>query len=139
VRRLVVVAVCCALLVAAVLVGGWEGDRFRDEMRAGIASVRAVVGPLDNPALTHYRLQDGLTCLVYGRDGNELALELCFDAAGRAVEAVDRRGADVERWSLRPEPDAASIRVDPAQVDRLRTRLYDGALEEAERREAGEG
>jgi hypothetical protein len=134
-RRLAVAAAAAlVLLVAAVPVGRWEGARFDGEQNDGIAAVAAAVGPLDQEELTHYRLQDDLTCLVYGRDGDELALELCFDGEGRVVEAVDRRGAEVERWSLRPHPGAAAIRVDPVEVAALRERLEEAALAEARRR-----
>jgi len=132
--RLAAVSVLLVVLPAAIGVGRWERSRFAEEENAGLRAVRAAVGPLDQPALRHFRLQEDLTCLVYERDSDELALELCFDGNGRLVEAVDRRGSDAERWSLRPDPDAAAIRVDPDEVRRARERLYDDALAEARRR-----
>ena len=125
-RRTLAIAVgAVALLVAAVPVGRLEGARFDDSQNDGLAAVRREVRLLYQPSLTHYRLDEthGLTCLVYRRGANDLALELCFDGQGRLVEAVDRRGGETKRWSLRPHPNAARIREDPATVENAWRRL----------------
>jgi hypothetical protein len=137
-RLAAAIALGAVALVVLVLVGRWEGDRFVDEANEGLVAVRDAVGPLDQPALTHFRLDAGLTCLVYERDGKDLALELCFDS-GRLVEAVDRRGAETRRWSLRADPDAAAVFVDPDEIQRIHVRLYEDALAEARRRLGEQG
>jgi hypothetical protein len=127
-------AVAAIVVVALIAVGWFEGARFEDEQNDGIESVLRAVGPIDQPALSHFRFQVGLSCLVYERDGNPLALELCWDMAGRLVEAVDRRGGDERRWTLRPNPDAAEHRADIERVRRLARGLYEDARAEALRR-----
>jgi hypothetical protein len=103
-----------------VLVGKSEGRRHAREENRGIAQIRALVGPLDSPSLDRYRLLPNFSCLLWGRRGNPFALELCIDADGRVVEAIDRHNPRKPRiYSLREDPSAATVRVDRAEVDRL--------------------
>jgi hypothetical protein len=121
-----VAVVVAALLVlgALVLVGRSEGHRHAREENRGIAEIRALVGPLDQRSLDRYRLLPEFSCLLYGRNGNAFALELCIDADGRVVEAIDRRNRRKPRISsLREDPSAATVRVDRAEVDRLIKKL----------------
>ena len=122
-RKAVPLAVVLAALLALgglVLVGRSEGRRHAREENRGIAQIRALVGPLDAPALDRYRLLPFFSCLLYRRGGNPFALELCVDAEGRVVEAIDRRNRRTPRiYSLREDPSAATVRVDRAEVDRL--------------------
>jgi hypothetical protein len=112
-----------ALLVLLVAVGRWEGARHADEAERGLAATRALIGPLDSPSLSGYRLLPGLDCLVYRRGENPYALELCVDADGRVVETIDRRRFERRIDSLREQPEASAGRVDRALVDRLLRRM----------------
>ncbi|MFN2468597.1 MAG: hypothetical protein ABR521_10775 [Gaiellaceae bacterium] len=115
-----------AVLAGVIAVGRWErGRHVREELR-GLRQIRQLVGPLDGPTLSAYRIGVALRfdCLLYRRGGNRFALELCFDGRGRLVEAIDRRDSgDPTIASLREEPDASTIVVDRALVDRLLHRL----------------
>jgi len=128
VTRRVVLAAALALAVLAALVpvGRWErGRHVREELR-GLRELQALVGPLGSPSLSAYRVGVGFgfDCLLYRREGNRFALELCFDRQGRLIEAIDRRRrGDPRIASLREEPSASTIRVDRALVDRLLRRL----------------
>lgn len=124
-RRGVAIAIAC-VLGAAVLVGigRWERTNRADEELAGMRRVQAAVGPLDNPTLSAFRYLGSFQCLLYKRDGNEVALELCFKEDGRLLEAIDRRGdGDPKIYSLRDDPAKATIRADRAEVDRLLIRM----------------
>jgi hypothetical protein len=115
------------MLVAAivvVLVGRWERQRSIDVQVRGMKRVERLVGPFDQPALSGYRRLPGLDCLVYRRGSNVFALELCFDPAGRLVEAIDRRHAERHIYSLRYEPASSPVRVARAEVDRLLRRMH---------------
>jgi hypothetical protein len=83
------------------------------------------VGPIDNRTLNAYRIRidDRFNCLLYKRGTDRLALELCFDRDGRLVEAIDRRFGTPKIASLREDPGASTIRVDPAEIVRLLKRL----------------
>jgi len=121
---LAVVAAALIALGALVLVGRSEGRRHAREENRGIAEIRALVGPLDSPSVDRYRLLTDFSCLLYGRHGNAFALELCIDAQGRVVEAIDRRARRHPRiFSIREDHSAATVRVDRAEVDRLIRRL----------------
>jgi hypothetical protein len=121
---LAVVAAALIALGALVLVGRSEGRRHAREENRGIAQIRALVGPLDSPSVDRYRLLNDFSCLLYGRNGNAFALELCIDAQGRVVEAIDRRDRRHPRiFSIREDHSAATVRVDRAEVDRLIRKL----------------
>jgi len=121
---LAVVAGALVVLAALVVVGRWEGRRHARKENRGIAEIRALVGPLDSPSLDRYRLLADFSCLLYRRNGNAFALELCIDAEGRVVEAIDRRDRRRPRiFSIREEHSAATVRVDRAEVDRLIRKL----------------
>jgi hypothetical protein len=107
------------LLALLVAVGRWERSRNADEQVRGMERVLALVGPLDQRALSGYRREPGFDCLVYRRGRNRFALELCVDAHGRIVEAIDRRREDRRIYSLRSDPTASTVRVDRGEVDRL--------------------
>jgi hypothetical protein len=114
-----------AALAVLVIVGRWEGRRHARSELAGMRTTLAAVGPLDNPTLSAYRIDidSRFDCLIYKRGSNRLALELCFDRAGRLVETIDRRSGSPKISSLREEPTASTIRVDWAEVVRLLKRL----------------
>ena len=119
VRAAAVVAVALVALALLVLVGRWEGRRHADRENAKILRIREVVGRLDRPRPTGFRILNPFTCLTYRHGSNKYALELCVDAAGRVVEAIDRRSGTPRIASLREDPGAATVRVDRAEVDRL--------------------
>ena len=121
---LAVVVLTLAALAVLVVVGRSEGRRHARAENRGIAQIRALVGPLDSRSLDRYRLLPEFSCLLYGRDDNAFALELCMDGEGRVVEAIDRRNRRKPRiYSLREQPSAATLRVDRAEVDRLIRKL----------------
>lgn len=111
--------VAVGVLVCLALVGRWEKDRWVDSQLRGIARVERLIGPLDQKALFGFRVLPQFDCLVYQRGVDRLALELCIDAQGRVVQAVDRRGGARRYYDLHSDPGDASIRVDRAEVDRL--------------------
>jgi len=121
-RAVVVGAVAVALVAVAavvVFVGRWERRSWVDAQLAGMRRVVHLVGPLDQPLLSGYRLQPQFDCLVYRRGGNVFALELCVAGDGRLIEAIDRRSADRRYYDLHADPGAAAIRINRAEVDRL--------------------
>jgi hypothetical protein len=109
------------VVVLAVLVGvgRFEGSHEARREQSGFRIVERLIGPLDSPGLSGYRVQSAFDCLTYRRGGNVFALELCVDRAGRVVEAIDRRSYVRRIWSLTFDPSASDVRVDRAEVDRL--------------------
>jgi hypothetical protein len=116
-KRIAIGAVLMALVAAAV--GNWERARRADEQSAGMRRVVETVGSLDSPEFRGYRILANFQCLVYERERNDFALEICVDADGRVVEAIDRRDGTPKVWSLRDDPTRSDVRVDRALVDAL--------------------
>ena len=83
--RSVVVAAALAALIA---VGRFERSHEATREVHGFRIVERLIGPLDSPALSGYRVLPGFDCLTYRRGGNVFALELCVDRTGRVVEAI---------------------------------------------------
>jgi hypothetical protein len=115
----VLVAVAVVALAALVPIGRWEGKRHSEAEVRGMSVTRALIGPLDSPTLSGYRVLRDFDCLVYRRGNNPYALELCVDEHGRVVETIDRRQFDRRIHSLREDPSASTLLVDRAIVDRL--------------------
>lgn len=113
------------LVVAALLVGIGRFERRHEAQRemAGFRIVERLIGPLDSPTLSGFRVFSAFDCLTYRRGPNVFALELCIDGSGRVVEAIDRRTYDRRLWSLRFDPSASKLRVSRAKVDRLLRRM----------------
>jgi hypothetical protein len=122
-RALAIVLAAGVVLALLVGVGRFERGHRADEENRGMRTVLAAVGPLDSPSLAAFRYLQNFQCVLYRRGGNPFALELCVDAQGRLVEAIDRRSGDPEIWSLRDDPSRASTRLDRAEVDRLLNRM----------------
>jgi hypothetical protein len=99
-------AVLLVALPVLGLVGRWEGHRQLDGQVDGIERVRAAVGPVDSASLTSFRGPPGLDCLDYRAGTRRLALELCFDASFRVVQASDRRGVEQHVYSVKLDPSA---------------------------------
>lgn len=118
-RTWLALAAAVALLGALVPLGRWEDARNVASQVRGMRHVAALIGPLDSPSLSGYRVLPIFDCLVYRRGENPFALELCVNRDGRVVEAIDRRGADRRYWTLRNEQSASTFRVDRREVDRL--------------------
>jgi hypothetical protein len=110
-----------AVVAAAVLVVVGRHERSSQATREvrGFHIVQRLIGPLDSPTLSGYRVLPGFDCLTYRRGKNAFALELCVDPVGRVVEAIDRRHYVRRIWSLRFQPSASTDHVDRAEVDRL--------------------
>jgi hypothetical protein len=115
-----------AFAALMVVLGRWEGTREAHREMSGFHIVQRQVGPLDSPALSGFRVFSAFDCLTYRRGSNAFALELCFDHAGRVVEAIDRRTYDRRIWSLRFDSTASTDRVNRSEVDRLLRKM--GAL-----------
>lgn len=113
------------VLLALVPVGRWEARRHARHELAGIRTVLAAIGPYDQPQLDAYRrgIAGMFDCLLYRRGSNPYALEFCFDAEGRVVEAYDRRGTGPKIWSIREDPTSSNIHVDYAKLEALIKRL----------------
>jgi hypothetical protein len=118
--------VVLALLGAFVAIGRWERSRQVHREVDGFRIVQHLIGPIDSPSLSGFRVFPAFDCLTYRRGSNPFALELCVDGDGRVVEAIDRRHETRRIWSLRFEPTASTDRVDRHQVDRLLRKM--GAL-----------
>lgn len=112
------VAVLAALLVVAA-VGKFERSSWIDRQNAGIAAERAAVGAqLAHPKA--YRMAAAFDCLLYGTYATGDARELCFAPSGAIVETIERHlGKEPKIWSLRAEPSASKVRVDPIVIARM--------------------
>src|SRR5689334_16453378 len=128
-RWLATGVIAVAALASLIPIGRWEARRHARHEVAGIHRVLAAIGPLEQPSLDAYRIGvgPGLDCLLYRRGANPFALEICFDASGRVVEAYDRRGTGPRIWSLREDPSASTVRIDPRAAHALVERLSRGA------------
>lgn len=117
--------VALATLVAAALVAGGRSEResWAESQMRGMGATLELIGPLDSPSLSGYRVLPAFDCLVYRRGQNPFALEACIDAGGRVVETIDRRRVDRRIDSLRSRPQASTLRVDRGLVDRLLQRM----------------
>jgi len=118
-RRPVLVIITAALLVgAAIVVGGrWEIHRFE---RSEGGHMRAVWQEVARTRPAAYRIASPVDCLDYARGEDPFALEVCFDSAGRIVDAIDRRdAAHSKRWSLRFDVRAAPLTVAPSQLIKI--------------------
>jgi len=122
-RRAAWLLAALLVVVGLVFVGRWERGERADEQVRGMGKVLTAVGPLDGPTLSAFRYFQDFQCLAYRRDRNLLALELCVDAEGRVVEAIDRRSGEPKIWSLRDDPTRSTLRVDRHEVDRLLDRM----------------
>lgn len=118
-RSALFAAALVVVLAALVPLGRWERGHAAREENAGMRRTLALVGPLDSPSLSGFRVLSSFACLTYRRGTNPFALELCFDPAGRLIETIDRRTATRRISSLREDPTRATTRVDPAEVSRL--------------------
>lgn len=113
-RSLVVAIALCVMLV---LVGRWERERAGRRAVAGIAAVRAVVGtPFAAGEAKAFLRGDRLTCLLYTRGRRLLGVSLCYDDAGRLVEATDAREGEPKVWTVRMDRELARERIDPRRV-----------------------
>ena len=117
------------VLLALIPIGRWERDRHARDELAGIRGVLAAIGPLDQSSLDAYRVGvgPGMDCLLYKRGRNPFALELCFDGAGRVIEAIDRRGGSPRISSIREDPSASNIHVDRVSALALIERMKQSA------------
>ena len=109
-----------ALFAVAALpfVGRWEGDRaVSHELREMRRVVEMVGLALEYRAASAYRPAEEFACLAYRTSKEEpQGLEVCFDAEGRVVETIDRRGEGSRVGSLREQPQEATIRVSVSAV-----------------------
>jgi hypothetical protein len=127
-------AVAAAVVVIAVALAlsplgrDERGDANRSQL-AGIAAVDRLARP---HAASGYRITSWADCLLYPVGADPYALELCYDAHGRGIEAIDRR--------LRTHTRISSVRYDPSlsTTNRSPARLFQllrsmGAIPEATR------
>lgn len=121
VRRVAIVAIVVLVVTLLLIpVGRWQAQRALTADRQRITRIAALAGPLDGPRLTAYRLAF-YNCLLYRVGKDPFAIELCFDARGHLVEAIDRRhyGFDPKIGSVRYDPSGAPVTVAPARVLKL--------------------
>lgn len=112
-RIALLLAALVLVSVALVLLGRWEDDRaVRRELRE-MRRVLNLVGPtLTARTPSAYRPAETFACLDYRTSKEQpYGLELCFDAEGRLVETIDRRGSGIRVGSLREQPKASTIQV----------------------------
>ena len=123
----VVVSLVAGLLVGAVAYGRAEGRHAVAAQQRGMLEVRAAVGQgILRPNQAIYDTGGLLDCLTYVRAGRAAALELCFDATGGLIEAVDRRHGETI-WSLRWGRSHAPLRIAPRVLDKAVNRLIPDA------------
>ena len=116
-RALLAAVVCVVLAGAAAAYGRVEGEHAVDVQQHGILAVRAAVGTrFPHPRQEVWDPGGRLDCLMYDVKGNIFALELCFDPAGRLVEAVDRRHGE-RIWSVRWDPSAGPLRYSARRLE----------------------
>lgn len=86
---------------------------------AGMRTVLAAIGGnIVSTSLSGYRIGPP-DCLAYHDRQTLLALQLCFDAQGRLVLAVDRRPVQPRYYSLEYKPSLSTIRFPRKKIDRL--------------------
>jgi len=117
------IALLALALLALVPIGRWEASRHVDREARGMREVLDAIGSLDSPSLSGYRVLGSFDCLTYRRGAHDFALEVCADAEGRVVEAMDRRGEEPRIWSLRADPARSPVRVDRGEFDALLRRM----------------
>jgi hypothetical protein len=118
-RRVSIGVAALAAFALLVFVGRWEQRRAAREEMAGMRTVVAAIGgKIVTPTLTGYRIGPP-DCLSYHDRHTLLALQLCFDAEGRLVEAVDRRPEQPRYYSLEYKPSLSTIRFPRSQINAL--------------------
>jgi hypothetical protein len=127
-RAAALASAALAITLGIVLLGRWSADRGDDAQLAGIARILHAVGPLDGRALDAYRVTPSFDCLLYGTGHKIGVRELCFDATGGLIEAIDRTRVTPRFWSVRYEPGLATIRVPPARLLDVLRQLGAGAF-----------
>ena len=108
------------MLTGLTLVGRHEGAAWHRKENRGIAGVRNLVGA----RLAHpdgFRSSPQFACLEYRHGKYRLyGQELCFDTKGAIIEAIIRKpNRDPAIWTLRSEPAAAKVRINPVYVAHL--------------------
>jgi hypothetical protein len=127
-RRLVMVVAVAVAAVAVVAVGQYGRRHEQAATERGIERVRAAIGSLGRPGPSDYTLANpGRSCLLWAVNGRIYALQLCIDAQGRVIEAVDRRGWTAKFYSFTDEPSAAKLRISPKLFDALLARAEERA------------
>ena len=116
-------AVALVVVLALAPLGRWEARYHADVEVQGMEETLTLIGPLDSPSLSGYRVLPDFDCLVYRRGDNPFALEACVDNAGRVVETIDRRRFERRIHSLREDPGASTLSLERALVDRLLRRM----------------
>lgn len=114
--RIVLIVLAVAALSAVIAaVGHWESRSALDEERERMMDVwRVAGGELLAPGVSDYYDDGWYTCFRYWAGDDPFALSACFDPNGRYVEAVDARSGRAEFHSIRYQPAAAPMTVDPA-------------------------
>jgi hypothetical protein len=115
-RRLIALLVCTAVAVVVIVVGRVESESATRTQNRAFARLLAYAGRHWSTTASAYRLAPAFDCLLYRSRADPYAVELCFDRSGHIVEAIDRRGASPSFWTLRFQPDASTVSVDPATL-----------------------
>ena len=118
-------AILLVAAAAAVLALSPLGRHERAEASRGQADG---IDEVDRLARAHplgaWRSTQWADCLLRQVGADPYALEVCYDADGRAIEAIDRRVRSRTRiWSIRSYAQAATTRVPPAQLYALFRRI----------------
>jgi hypothetical protein len=115
-RAALVVAAIIVLVLGLAVVGRDEAHHANRRQVAGIVRIASVAATREPSA---YRIAAFADCLLYPEDGDPYAEEVCFDAHGRAVEAIDRHPRSRTRiWSVRYDPALSTVIASPQTLFR---------------------
>ena len=113
-RAALVLLSVLAIVLLLALLGRLER---RDANRAQVRGIAVTQALLNSGLPSGYRLTGWGDCLLHGEGADPYAMEVCYDAHGRGVEAIDRHDRRHTRiWSVRYDPSLTQVRESPSQL-----------------------